>query len=168
MTRVLFRPALVTLGLIITLTLTATAVVRAQAREGSLTGKITDATGAVIVGASVFVVQNETNLRRDVVTAADGTFVIERLLAGTYIVTARIDRFTPSRPESVTLAAGARQTLAIELQVAPLAEGMTTVYGAKTGRSLVDTPASVGVVDAARMDASAMFRIEDGFGRWPT
>ena len=128
-------------------------------------GKVTDATGAVIVGAVVTAVNGDADsrLRREATTTADGTFVMERLPAGTYSVTAHIDGFTPSRPEVVTLTAGARQTLAIELQVAPLSEGVTTVYGAKTGRSLLDTPASVGVIDAARMDASAMFRIEDVF-----
>jgi hypothetical protein len=89
---------LVTLGLIITLTMTAAVAPAAAAaapptlaqaregsrdtfREGSLTGKVTDATGAVIVGASVSAVQSAASLRRDVATAADGTFVIERIAA---------------------------------------------------------------------------------------
>ena len=106
---------------------------------------------------------SDSRLRREATTAADGTFVIERLPAGTYSVTAHADGFAPSRPQSVTLTAGARQTLAIELQIASLSETVTTVYGAKTGRSILDTPSSVGVIDGARMDASAMFRIEDVF-----
>jgi outer membrane receptor protein involved in Fe transport len=144
----------------------------AQASQGAgqaaLTGKVTDATGAVIVGATVTAVaevnaNSDSRLRREATTGADGTFVLDRLPVGTYSVTAHADGFAPSRPQSVALTAGARQTVAIELQIASLSETVTTVYGAKTGRSIVDTPSSVGVIDGARMDASAMFRIEDVF-----
>lgn len=133
--------------------------------QSALTGTVTDATGAVIVGAAITVINggSDSPLRRETTTAADGTFVIERLPAGTFSVTASADGFAPSRAQSVTLTAGARQTVAIELQIASLSETVTTVYGAKTGRSILDTPSSVGVIDGARMDASAMFRIEDVF-----
>jgi iron complex outermembrane receptor protein len=137
----------------------------AQTGQTALTGKVTDATGAVIVGATVTAINGDSDsrLRREATTTAEGTFVIERLPAGTYSVTAQADGFAPSRPQSITMTAGGRQTLVIELQIASLSETVTTVYGAKTGRSILDTPSSVGVIDGARMDASAMFRVEDVF-----
>ena len=137
-----------------------------QAGQATLTGKVTDATGAMIVGATITATAtsgSRSRAHREATTAADGTFVMERLPAGTYRVTAHADGFAAPWPQSVTLTADGRQAIAIELQIASLSETVTTVYGAKTGRSILDTPSSVGVIDGARMDASAMFRIEDVF-----
>src|SRR6187549_3220965 len=52
----------------------APAPVAAQSLYGSLTGLVTDQTGAALPGASVTVTQAETNLSHDVVTNGTGNY----------------------------------------------------------------------------------------------
>lgn len=135
----------------------------AQSGDGALTGTVTDATGAVIVGAVVTAHDPASRVTREARTAADGTYTIVGLPAGTYTVTAAFAGFETTRRENIQIGEGARQTLTLELQVGAIAGGVTTVYGEKTRRSIVDTPASVGVVSGARIQAAELFRVEDVF-----
>src|ERR1051326_3950948 len=59
---------------------------KAQAVFGSLVGNVTDATGAVIAGASVKVTLTQTNEVRNVTTSSVGEYVITTLTPGTYNV----------------------------------------------------------------------------------
>jgi uncharacterized surface anchored protein len=58
----------------------------AQGITGSMTGTVTDSSGAVIVGAMVTVREVDTNLTRTTKTSAAGTFTITQLPPGHYSV----------------------------------------------------------------------------------
>jgi iron complex outermembrane recepter protein len=141
---------------------TATTVF-AQTTDGVLTGAVTDTTGSVIVGAVVTAVDAAGRITRETRTAADGTYTIAALPTGTYTITAEFAGFDTARRENIQLTAGARETIPLELRVGAIAGGVTTVYGEKTSRSIMDTPASVGVVTGARIQAAELFRVEDVF-----
>ncbi|MGC4082793.1 MAG: TonB-dependent receptor [Vicinamibacterales bacterium] len=134
----------------------------AQTANGVLTGTVTDPTGSVVVGAVVKAVDSVSGITREAVTAADGTYTISALPAGSYTVTADFAGFETARREAVQLAAGGRETVPLELPVGVVI-GDVTVYGEKTGRNLLDTPGSVGVVTGARIQAAELFRVEDTF-----
>jgi uncharacterized protein (DUF2141 family) len=51
---------------------------------GQISGTITDSGGGVLSGATVVLKNAGTNLTRETVTGADGTFVFPDLLAGKY------------------------------------------------------------------------------------
>src|SRR5262245_58849504 len=57
-----------------------------QIRSGVITGIVTDSTGAVIPGASVSVVNMETNVASAAVTDETGGFTVPYLAPGTYAV----------------------------------------------------------------------------------
>ncbi|MEJ7709688.1 MAG: carboxypeptidase-like regulatory domain-containing protein [Pyrinomonadaceae bacterium] len=59
---------------------------RAQAVYGSISGTVTDATGAVVPGANVVIRSTERNTSDTVVANDSGLYVKERLLPGTYEV----------------------------------------------------------------------------------
>ncbi len=57
------------------------------ANTGTLSGTITDSTGASIPGASVLIANAETGVQTSTVTNADGSFMMPGLQVGTYTVT---------------------------------------------------------------------------------
>jgi hypothetical protein len=65
---------------------TALAQATQGAGQAALTGKVTDATGAVIVGATIAAAvvdgSSDSRFRREATTAADGAFVLDRLVVG--------------------------------------------------------------------------------------
>src|SRR4029079_5342438 len=65
----------------------------AQILYGSITGIAKDAQGAAVPGATVTIVHKDTNLTRDAVTGADGTFTINNVLAGPYDVKVSLTGF---------------------------------------------------------------------------
>jgi hypothetical protein len=57
-----------------------------QIKSGVITGTVTDPTGAVIAGASVSVVNMETNVVTTAVTDETGSFTVPYLAPGSYAV----------------------------------------------------------------------------------
>jgi hypothetical protein len=72
------------LGLLVALGIALKA--EAQTLYGSLVGNVTDQSGAAVPGATVSVVQAETQLSRQVVTDSAGGYTLSTLAAGTYNV----------------------------------------------------------------------------------
>lgn len=67
----------------------------AQVDHASLSGTVTDASGAVVQGASVMTVSIETGFRRQTTTGTGGTYQIPGLPIGNYIVTFSKPGFKP-------------------------------------------------------------------------
>src|SRR5688500_13344200 len=59
-----------------------------QATTGEITGRVADATGQVITGATVTVVNTATGLSRTTTTSAVGEFLVTLLPPGRYTVSA--------------------------------------------------------------------------------
>jgi hypothetical protein len=74
------------------------ACMAAQEIYATLTGSVSDPSGAVVPGASILVHNNETNTDvRAVTTDTSGNFTVTNLLAGNYTVTVKSSglRHTP-------------------------------------------------------------------------
>src|SRR5215510_6418102 len=71
-------------ALLVSLTITTTS--RAQVLYGTLTGNVTDSSGAVVAGATVSITNKGTGQSRDGVTDANGSYDFPTLQAGTYTV----------------------------------------------------------------------------------
>ena len=69
----------------------------AQAVYGSVSGVVTDSTGAVVPGATVTVTSAERKTSDTVVTNESGLYVKERLLPGRYEVKAELPGFKTAR-----------------------------------------------------------------------
>ena len=54
--------------------LLAPVIITAQTATGSITGSVTDASGAVVSGAKVSLIEQETNLSREQLTNTTGVF----------------------------------------------------------------------------------------------
>ncbi len=103
---------------------------------GSIGGRITDTSGAVIRGAQVHARHGATNVLSQTVTDDEGRFRFPFLKVGPYDVVVHQDRFRDAT-RKVTLTAGSAFQLPIALDVGPL-DSSVTVTGHET------------VIDAAR------------------
>ncbi len=125
----------------------------AQTVKGTIFGTVTDASGAVVPGATITVTEIGTETTREVVTGADGYFVVPALLPGRYRVRAQKEGFQERIVEPVILVVDARQQVDLELAVAGTQAEVTVTSGAavvETGsaaigqlinqRAMVDLP----------------------------
>jgi hypothetical protein len=90
----------------------------------SISGRVTDPSGAVIVGSQVTARQIETNSSSTVKTGRDGMFQFRYLRVGTYEVTVHQQGFADAL-RSVTVSVGAAFELPITLALASAGENVT-------------------------------------------
>ena len=95
----------VVFGILVSLVLTASTASTAsgQVLYGSVVGTLSDATGAVVPGATVVVTNQGTGLTRQVVTDQNGYYAIPNLLEGVYDLTVTAGSFRPYTQKGVTV-----------------------------------------------------------------
>ena len=118
----------------------------AQATTGEITGRIEDAAGAVVPGATVSAENVDTGFLRSTQSGAEGDYLITLLPPGRYTISAELQGFKRAVRESVLVSVGTRQTLLLRLEVGGVTE-QVLVSGAAP---LIDTTRSEisGVVTA--------------------
>src|SRR5262245_10760256 len=94
----------------------ATCVAQETINYASISGRVTDASGGVLVGASVTARQTDTNRTRNVDTDAEGRFRFPYLNVGPYEITVRRVGFA-DQTRKLTLSVGAAYELPVVLQV---------------------------------------------------
>ena len=113
----------VTFALIV---LTALLPSRASAQAtGSITGLITDQSGAVMPGVTIEATNTGTGLMRNTVTGPDGFYSIPLVQPGRYDVKATLAGFKPIVRDRVEVSVGDTTRADIQLVVGGLAESLT-------------------------------------------
>ena len=103
----------------------------AQILYGSVTGNVKDAQGAAVPGATVTVVNKETNLTRDTVTTGDGTFTLNNVLPGPYDVKVSLTGFREGIRTNVPVTIGQISRVDVTLEVGALTETVTVASEAQ-------------------------------------
>jgi hypothetical protein len=88
----------------------------AQVVGATLSGTITDTSGAVVPKAQVSIKNSATGIVHTVLTDANGLYTAPSLLPGNYLVTTSAAGFAQGTT-NVTLTVGAEQVLSLSLQV---------------------------------------------------
>jgi carboxypeptidase family protein/TonB-dependent receptor-like protein len=91
--------------------------VRAQVAGGTLSGTITDPSGAGIPQARVMIKNLATAIERSVTTNADGFYTVPNLLPGEYQVTLDAKGFNTETRTGITMTVGAQRTFDLALQI---------------------------------------------------
>jgi hypothetical protein len=99
----------------------------AQALYGSITGTVTDQSGAAIPGATVTATNTGTGLKVDAVTAADGSYTFRNLLPGVYDLGASLQGFRELKQTGLRVSAGNPVRVELKLEVGTLAETVNVV-----------------------------------------
>jgi hypothetical protein len=93
-----------------------TSIVNAQTFRGTLLGTVTDATGAVIPGASISVKNMDTGIERTTESNSDGAFTVPELPVGRYSLLATMTGFNPYQADGLEVTVGSQVNLNIVLQ----------------------------------------------------
>ncbi|HTH53767.1 MAG TPA: carboxypeptidase-like regulatory domain-containing protein, partial [Edaphobacter sp.] len=105
----------------------------AQVVGGTLSGVITDPSGAALSDATVLIHNDETGNERNLVTAADGRFSAPSIPIGTYTISVQHDGFSAQRRTGIPLTVGQSKEFDFAL----------TVDAVQTQVTVEDTPAVV-------------------------
>src|SRR5579872_262868 len=84
----------------------STGISVAQIKSGTITGLVTDKSGAVIPGAQVSVVNEETQVGQKVTSDHAGEYVVPYLAAGRYAVTIEQQGFSAFQQTGIVLGTG--------------------------------------------------------------
>lgn len=101
----------------------------AQVLYGTLTGSVTDSTGAVIPKATVKAVNTGTNLVLTVATTADGSYSVNNLLPGSYDVTISADGFSTFEQKGVPVTVNSTERVNAMLTVGSAELNVTVSAG---------------------------------------
>jgi len=134
-------------GVLFVLAMMAARASFGQGITGSITGTVTDASGASIAGATVTIRQIDTNLIRTVATSDVGTYTVPQLAPGRYSVTIDKDGFESFRQSSLTLVIN--QVARIDARL-PVGSAQQTVSVSGEAPVIQTEASSVGlVIDSA-------------------
>ena len=101
-----------------------------QAINGSIRGRITDATGAAVPQASIAVADSNTGFTRTVETNDDGYYVVPNLPLGTYTVTVQKQGFDTEHHTGIVLDAGTEAVIDGQLKVGSVSTTVEVTGGA--------------------------------------
>src|SRR3982751_2642002 len=107
-----------------------------QTDVGRIIGAVTDASGAVVAGATVKVQDERTNAARTVTTNESGAFVMTQLRSSTYKITASFPNFADAVMSGVALQVGQERNVSLSLQAETVTTEVTVSSG---GLANVDT-----------------------------
>jgi len=102
-----------TLFVLTLFTLTA----QAQVVGGTISGSVTDPSGALVSNAHILIHNEETNSQRDTTTSSAGTFTAPALTVGRYTVSAEAAGFAPIHLTGVVITVGQTLNLNLNLKV---------------------------------------------------
>jgi Carboxypeptidase regulatory-like domain/TonB dependent receptor-like, beta-barrel len=113
------------LGISILLALSVVPRSHAQVLYGSVTGTVSDPSGAVVAGAPVTITNQATGLKRQTTTDADGTYRVLDLPQGTYTIEVAATGFKPLKVANVSVVIGQVNAKDLQLQVGTATQEVT-------------------------------------------
>jgi hypothetical protein len=104
------------------ITYLSASAVFAQTAGGTILGKVTDPSGAVLPGVAVTITNTATRIMRSVLTNESGSYTAANLQPGTYEILAELPSFTSGRRAGVNLNVGNEVVIDIALQIEGVGE----------------------------------------------
>ena len=114
----------------------------AQVLYGSMTGTVTDGSGAAVPGATVSIKDEQTGLALSAVTDASGNYTVRNITGGTYTLRATLQGFKEFVQTGIPVSAGSVVRINGKLEIGALSESVTVTTEAallKTDKQDVST-----------------------------
>ncbi len=112
-------------GLFLAMAFLLTPNAKAQQTLGGITGTVTDSSGAVISGATVTLVGDQTKLNRTQTTSSTGSYAFVNLPIGTYTLSFTQQGFESQNIPSIAVQANRTATVNAELKIGNVSESIT-------------------------------------------
>ncbi len=125
MTSTRLRPGVALLGILFVLLLPVAA--RGQTGTASITGLVTDETGATLPGVTITATNQATNVVHAAVTNEAGNYTITPVTVGSYVIKAELTGFRTSTTAAIALEARQVARLDFRMGVGPIAETLEVV-----------------------------------------
>jgi hypothetical protein len=109
----------------LTLLLAWAAPAFAQSDRGTITGTVTDPSGAVVPNVKVTATNLDTNEAREATTSGEGSYTLPELKAGPYRVTVEAQGFKTATIENVQVAVQVTRTVDAQLEIGALGDVVT-------------------------------------------
>jgi Carboxypeptidase regulatory-like domain len=119
-----------------------TGVAFGQTETGSISGTVTDPSGAIVPGAKIVATNTATNQTRTETVSGVGQYTITNLQPGSYVVSVTATGFSESR-QSVDVVVGSRATLDVHLIVGTTGT-VVEVRGATAGAQVDEQSPTIG------------------------
>src|ERR1035438_6829537 len=126
-----------------------------QLDTATISGRITDSSGAVIAGSHITVVDNETNFENLSTTNADGLFRVPSLRPGPYHVQIKAQGFKIYNRTGLDLKVGDNLALDVAMEVGGLTETVSVTGAAPQLQT--ETSASGMVAEGAYLQALPLY-----------
>src|ERR1051326_8636294 len=101
------------------------AIALAQVTTGTISGTVSDSTGAVIPGVTVTLTSTEKGISRTVFTDEGGRYRAPELALGSYVITTELPGFQTVTRSGITLTVGREAVVDFILQVGTVADKIT-------------------------------------------
>jgi len=119
-----------------------------QGATGTITGTVTDASGAIVVGATVTATNTGTGIQQKTTTSGSGQYSFVEMPPGMYAVTVEATGFAKTTLSEQRLVVASNLHLDVRLEVGAITESVTVdaaaqqtnTEDAQLGRSLTDIP----------------------------
>lgn len=129
-----------------------------QGARATLSGRVTDAQGAVVPGADVTVTSEDTNVRQQTKTNEQGNWMVQFLVPAHYTLSISSGGFRPVERKNITLQTGDVKQIDVQLEV-----GTSTTQVTVTAETpLIDTTAAVSgtvISESQMMEMPSMSRV---------
>src|SRR5688500_11944756 len=114
----------------------------------SISGQVTDSSGALVQNATVSIVNDETKTERKTTTSEEGTYTITNLVPGTYTLTVEVANFKRYVQTALVLNARDRRSINVAMEPGTIGE-MVTVTSQEAG--VLDSPTTQALVSNAQI-----------------
>ena len=104
----------------------------AQILYGSVAGTVSDQTGAVVPGAAITILNDNTGLTRNTKSGSAGDYRITDLPGGTYTLSVTAQGFKPIKQTGISVAAGSVNQQNVQLSVGAVTQEVTVSGAAAT------------------------------------
>ena len=111
----------------------------AQTFRGSITGTVTDSTGAVVAGAQVTAIETATNTTYKALSSTAGEFAFTNMPVGSYTVTVSAPGFKSVKVNQVPVTAATNYALPVKLSVASQGETVEVTADSLSLDTVADT-----------------------------
>ncbi|HTR22574.1 MAG TPA: TonB-dependent receptor [Terriglobales bacterium] len=125
----------------------------AVAQSASISGTVTDVSGAVVIGAEISVVNVDTMAARTVTSGDTGAYAVTNLPVGNYRVEIKKENFTTFRVNAIALTVDQAQTINAALQPGSASSTTIDVSAADLPPVDLETSQISNLVESAQMQA---------------